>query len=105
MKTWEKTLVTATLGLSLGGLGLGSASAMPANGAVAIDTAQRAATALPLEHVQYYGYGYPCVFPYRCGYRYYRPGFYGPGLYGRGFYGRGYYGRGYGRGFYGRGRF
>jgi hypothetical protein len=58
---------------------------------------------LPVERVQYYPYGYPCVFPF-CGYGYYGPGYYGGGYYGRGYYGGGYYGGGYyGRGYGGRG--
>ena len=95
MTMMKKIAVVAALAVSVGTFAE-SASALPMNGAtvVATDHAQ-AGTALPLEHVQYYGYGYP-------GYGYgYGPRFYG--YYGRGFYGRGYYGRGYGRGFYGRG--
>ena len=41
---------------------------------------------LPVERVQYYPYGYPCVFPF-CGYGYYGPGYYGGGYYGRDYYG------------------
>ena len=89
-------MAAASLGVALVVSGLSEpASAMPVGAAVAADAAT---ASVPLETVQYYGYGYPyaygypCVFPYRCGYGY-----------GRGYYGRGYYGRGF-RGGYGYGR-
>ena len=103
----QLTIIAAGLGLAVGGFGLFSvsASAMPASGVAAISEVNHVPDpiGLPVERVQYYPYGYPCVFPF-CGYGYYGPGYYGGGYYGRGYYGGGYYGRGYGgRGYYGRG--
>ena len=102
MTSLKKISIAIGLAASLGGLSLAEpALAFPATGASTAVTEAQTGTGLPVEHVQYYGYGYgaPCVFPFRCGYGY-------RGYYGRGFYGRGYgygYGRGYGRGGYGRG--
>jgi len=88
-------IITAGLGLAVGGLSLFSvsASAMSASGVAAISKVNHVSDAvgLPVEHVQYYPYGFPCVFPFPCGY-----GYYGGGYYGRGFGGRGHYGRGFG---------
>jgi hypothetical protein len=100
MRNWTRII---GIGLAVGvfGLGDGLASAMPGNGVPAA-VVDQASTAAPVVEAQYYPYpypyyGYPCVFPFRCGY-----GYYGRGYYGRGYYGRGYYGRGYGgRGFAG----
>lgn len=106
MRTLGKIIAAAGLGVALGvsGLAESSASAMPIGAAVI--AADAAVASVPLEHVQYYpygygygypyAYGYPCVFPYRCGYGYGR-GYYGGGFYGRGFRG-GYGGRGFGGG-------
>ena len=103
----QLTIIAAGLGLAVGGFGLFSvsASAMSASGVAAISEVNHVPDpiGLPVERVQYYPYGYPCVFPF-CGYGYYGPGYYGRGYYGRGYGGRGYYGRGVaGRGHYGRG--
>ena len=100
MTSLKKIVAVAGLAASVACAGFaGPALALPASGAAPIATDHVSpGAALPIEHVQYYGYGY--------GYPRVYGGFYGPrfgGYYGRGFYGRGYYGRGYGRGFYGRG--
>ena len=98
-----KTLALAS-GVALGTLGtlVGTASALPVEGAGFASPAPASDTAAPLvEHVQFYG-GYGYGYPYGYGYGYGYPFRYGYG----GFYGRGYgYGRGfgYGRGGYGRG--
>jgi hypothetical protein len=92
MKALKKIIIVA--GLSALGLGAAPAWALPSNGNFAEPAiiSGTDADALPLEHVQYYPYGYGCVFPFPC---YYGPRYYGPGYY----YGGGYYGRGFGRGY------
>jgi hypothetical protein len=79
----QLTIIAAGLGLAVGGFGLFSvsASAMSASGVAAISEVNHVPdpVGLPVERVQYYPYGYPCVFPF-CGY-----GYYGPGYYGRGY--------------------
>ncbi len=76
----QLTIIAAGLGLAVGGLGLFSvsASAMSASGVAAISEVNHVPDpiGLPVERVQYYPYGYPCVFPF-CGYGYYGPGYYG----------------------------
>ena len=95
----KKIAAVAALAVSAGTFA-GSAMALPASaGARSAADRGQAEPALPIEHVQYYGYGYPRFYG---GYGFYGPRYYG-GYYGRGFYGRGYYGRGYGPGYYGRG--
>ena len=74
----QLTIIAAGLGLAVGGFGLFSvsASAMPASGVAAISEVNHVPDpiGLPVERVQYYPYGYPCVFPF-CGYGYYGPGY------------------------------
>ena len=86
----QLTIIAAGLGLAVGGFGLFSvsASAMSASGVAAISEVNHVPdpVGLPVERVQYYPYGYPCVFPF-CGYGYYGPGYYGGGYYGRDYYG------------------
>jgi hypothetical protein len=79
----QLTIIAAGLGLAVGGLGLFSvpASAMSASGVAAISEVNHVpdAVGLPVERVQYYPYGYACVFPFCGGYGYYGPGYYGGG--------------------------
>jgi hypothetical protein len=63
----QLTIIAAGLGLAVGGFGLFSvsASAMSASGVAAISEVNHVPdpVGLPVERVQYYPYGYPCVFP------------------------------------------
>jgi hypothetical protein len=65
-------IIAAGLGLAVGGLSLFgvSASAMSASGVAAISKVNPVSDAvgLPVEHVQYYPYGFPCVFPFPLGF-------------------------------------
>ena len=60
----------AAYGAIIGGASL--AQATPMKGLL-----PAAPAGLPVEHVQF-----PCVFPFNCGYGYYKGGYYGRGYYG-----------------------
>ena len=72
----QLTIIAAGLGLAVGGFGLFSVSAlaMSASGVAAISEVNHVPdpVGLPVERVQYYPYGYPCVFPF-CGLWLYGP--------------------------------